>query len=88
MNKTMSVFIRIIGFLISFLLVVSIMVGSQVWKHDWMRYFVMTDRWLEIIFVTLVAMALHQGFEILLKWQFRAETKPKPVKKKRMPRSI
>lgn len=76
MNKAMSIFIRVIGFIISFLLVASIMVSMQIWKHDWMRYFIMTDRWLEIIFVTLVAMILHRVFEMLLRWQLRASAKP------------
>jgi len=62
---------RIFLFLVSTAVVVVLLVRMKLWSADFTRYFLRTDRWLELIFVMAVGFAVSMIVERLLKWQGR-----------------
>lgn len=45
----------------------------RLWSMDWTEYFIKVGRWEEIVFVTLVVMAISMVVLWLLKWHVRAQ---------------
>ncbi|MEM4662806.1 MAG: hypothetical protein QXM75_02195 [Candidatus Diapherotrites archaeon] len=65
---------KAIIFLISFIIVVYVLVRFRVWGNDFIRYFFMTERWPELIFVVLITAALSMFFSWMLRLEFRLFT--------------
>ncbi len=60
--------IRLLVFLTVFFLTVYMLLSMKLWSHDWTRYFFLTDRWVELIFVFLGVYFVSELLMKLLLW--------------------
>ena len=72
-SRTTGNLFRILVTLGAFAIVIYILIEFRVWSGDWTGYFLKRGRLEEIIFVTLVCMAVTTVVIWLLKWHLRAQ---------------
>ncbi|MBN1940793.1 MAG: hypothetical protein JW772_01270 [Candidatus Diapherotrites archaeon] len=82
-GRTLSWSWRISIFLAALAIVVYALFGLRVWSDDWTTYFLRTQNWVMLIAISIAVMAVSKVFIWLLQWQFRAETRPDPKRRRR-----
>lgn len=81
--KTVSLAWKIIIFLVSFAVVIFVSIRLRFWSGDFTIYFLRTENWGMLVFITLVVTAVSMILIRLLQWQFRLETKPEQRTRRR-----
>lgn len=64
---------RLTVFLIVLIIAISFLFALRIWSSEWSNFLFRADRWLELIFVFAVALALSQIIVKLLQWAARKE---------------
>ncbi|MCX8190527.1 MAG: hypothetical protein N3F05_04880 [Candidatus Diapherotrites archaeon] len=69
--KDLPLLERIIIYFASFIIAVYVLVRFRIWGGDFIKYFFMTERWVELIFVLSFTTAISMLFIWILRTEFR-----------------
>ena len=70
-GRIITIWERILIFLVAFAVTAWFLISIKVWQTDLARYFLLTDRWIELIFVGAVVYLIVELIARILKWQVR-----------------